>query len=91
MDKAASRIRLRNNCSKTRNPLKSVPYGNFLADSFFILDFFLYLWPDYKHSDCRYRRRALLRPQEGYVLVITCQVSVIANMKLWTKILRLVY
>lgn len=27
----------------------------------------------------------------GYVLVITCQVSVIANMKLWTKILRLVY
>ena len=40
MDKAASRIRLRNNCSKTRNPLKSVPYGNYLADSFFILDFF---------------------------------------------------
>ena len=40
MDKAASRIRLRNNCNKTRNPLKSVPYGNFLADSFFILDFF---------------------------------------------------
>ena len=27
----------------------------------------------------------------GYVLVITCQVSVIANMKLWTKILMLVY
>lgn len=27
----------------------------------------------------------------GYVLVITCQVSVIADMKLWTKILRLVY
>lgn len=27
----------------------------------------------------------------SYVLVITCQVSVIANMKLWTKILRLVY
>ena len=27
----------------------------------------------------------------GYFLVITCQVSVIANMKLWTKILRLVY
>ena len=41
MDKAASRIRLRNNCSKTRNPLKSVTYGNFLADSFFILDFFI--------------------------------------------------
>lgn len=40
MDKAASRIRLRNNCNKTRNPLKSVPYDNFLADSFFILDFF---------------------------------------------------
>ena len=44
MDKAASRIRLRNNCSKTRNPLKSVPYGNFLADSFFILDFSYYIW-----------------------------------------------
>ena len=43
MDKAASRIRLRNNCSKTRNPLKSVPYGNFLADSFFILDFPYYI------------------------------------------------
>lgn len=42
MDKAASRIRLRNNCNKTRNPLKSVPYGNFLADSFFILDFSYY-------------------------------------------------
>ena len=41
MDKAASRIRLRNNCNKTRNPLKSVPYGNFLADSFFILDLFI--------------------------------------------------
>lgn len=46
MDKAASRIRLRNNCNKTRNPLKSVPYGNFLADSFFILDFsyYIYCW-----------------------------------------------
>lgn len=43
MDKAASRIRLRNNCNKTRNPLKSVPYGNFLADSFFILDFPYYI------------------------------------------------
>ncbi len=43
MDKAASRIRLRNNCNKTRNPLKSVPYGNFLADSFFILDFSYYI------------------------------------------------
>lgn len=65
MDKAASRIRLRNNCNKTRNPLKSVPYGNFLADSLFILDLLLlHLLSDYKHSDCRYRRRALLRPQE---------------------------
>ena len=44
MDKAASRIRLRNNCNKTRNPLKSVPYGNFLADSFFILDFSYYIY-----------------------------------------------
>ncbi len=44
MDKAASRIRLRNNCNKTRNPLKSVPYGNFLADSFIILDFSYYIW-----------------------------------------------
>ena len=43
MDKAASRIRLRTNCNKTRNPLKSVPYDNFLADSFFILDFFYIL------------------------------------------------
>ena len=43
MDKAASRIRLRNNCNKTRNPLKSVPYGNFLADPFFILDFSYYI------------------------------------------------
>ena len=43
MDKAASRIRLRNNCNKTRNPLKSVPYGNFLADSLFILNFFFYI------------------------------------------------
>ena len=73
MDKAASRIRLRNNCSKTRNPLKSVPYGNFLADSFFIFDFFLYLWPDYKHSDCRYRRRALLRPQEKRLRRAECK------------------
>ena len=43
MDKAASRIRLRNNCNKTRNPLKSVPYGNFLADSFFYFGFFYHI------------------------------------------------
>lgn len=74
MDKAASRIRLRNNCNKTRNPLKSIPYDNFLADSFFILDFFLlHLLSDYKHSDCRYRRRALLRPQEKRLRRAECK------------------
>lgn len=74
MDKAASRIRLRNNCNKTRNPLKSVPYGNFLADSFFIFGFsLLHLLSDYKHSDCRYRRRALLRPQEKRLRRAECK------------------
>lgn len=74
MDKAASRIRLRNNCNKTRNPLKSVPYGNFLADSLFILDLLLlHLLSDYKHSDCRYRRRALLRPQEKRLRRAECK------------------
>ena len=74
MDKAASRIRLRNNCNKTRNPLKSVPYGNFLADSLFILDLLLlHLLSNYKHSDCRYRRRALLRPQEKRLRRAECK------------------
>ena len=63
MDKAASRIRLQNNCNKTRNPLKSVPYGNFLADSFFILDFFL-LHTRVRDKDCvknRVKRAKIVR------------------------------
>lgn len=74
MDKAASRIRLRNNCNKTRNPLKSVPYGNFYCRFFLYFGFsLLHLLSDYKHSDCRYRRRAILRPQEKRLRRAECK------------------
>ena len=63
-------------CGYVRTSIHIVPLSLWQFSCRFFLYFgfsLLHLLSDYKHSDCRYRRRALLRPQEKRLRRAECK------------------